>query len=578
MKIKQIEIHNFRSIKSAKFKLNDYSLLIGENNAGKSNVFRALRIFYEDNLKYDEKTDFPKFNTDDDESWIEIEYQTNPDEQETLKDEYKNTDGILKVRKILKIQKTIFKPLVKSNQSNIFAYEKGELSTNYFYGAKNISQSKLGKVIFIPEISKVDDNLKMSGPSPLREMINFVVKKVITKSESFNRLNQSFESFNSEFKSEAKDDFSIDELEKDINKEIESWNINFGLNINPIKPTDIVKNLVSHYVQDGNLDNKIVSIDSFGQGLQRHLIYTLLKLSTKYADNSTNDSKKEFNPDFTFILFEEPEVFLHPSQQEKININLQILSKEKNQQILITSHSPIFVSKNISFLSSLIKVKRESSSKLFQIKNEEIVTLFADNNSLFEHFRTLLDDPKIEELLKTKIRHYSLANESDDIELKLEQEKFKYSLWLDGERTSLFFAKHVIICEGASEKVFIDYLLNNEWIELKNKNIYILDSLGKFNIHRYMNLFKYLGINHSVLMDNDENDTQEIVNSFIESNKNEYTNKIVLFDKDLEAFLGIDTPKRKDLKPLNIMYQYNKNNITLDKIYKLKEKLINLIE
>ena len=57
MKIKQIEIHNFRSIKSTKFNLNDYSLLIGENNAGKSNVFRALRIFYEDNLKYDEKTD-----------------------------------------------------------------------------------------------------------------------------------------------------------------------------------------------------------------------------------------------------------------------------------------------------------------------------------------------------------------------------------------------------------------------------------------------------------------------------------------------------------------------------------------
>lgn len=578
MKIKQIEIHNFRSIKSAKFKLNDYSLLMGENNAGKSNVFRALRIFYEDNLKYDEKTDFPKFQTDDNESWIEIEYKTNADEQETLKDEYKDENGILKVRKILKTQNDKFKPLIKSNQSNIFAYKNGELSTNYFYGAKNISQSKLGKVIFIPEISKVDDNLKMSGPSPLREMINFVVKKVITKSESFNKLNQSFETFNNEFKSEAKDDFSIDELEKDINKEVESWNINFGLNINPIKPTDIVKNLVSHYVQDGNLGNKTVSIDSFGQGLQRHLIYTLLKLSTKYVDNSKTDTKKEFNPDFTFILFEEPEAFLHPSQQEKININLQILSKEENQQILITTHSPIFVSKNISFLSSLIKVKRENSSKLFQIEKEQIELLFEDNNGLFEHFKSLLDKPEIEESLKAKIRKYSLANEDDDTELKLEQEKFKYSLWLDSERTSLFFAKKVIICEGASEKVFIDYLLNNEWLKLKNQNIYILDSLGKFNIHRYMNLFKYLGINHSVLMDNDDNETQEIVNDFIESNKNEYTDKIELFEKDLENFLGIEVPHRKDLKPLNIMYQYSKENIPNEKIKELKKIIEDLIQ
>ena len=349
MEIKQIEIHNFRSIKSASFNLNDYSLLIGENNSGKSNVFRALRIFYENNLKYDEKSDFPKFDTDDNESWIEIEYFTNANEQETLKDEYKSDDNILKVKKILKTQNKDFNVLVKANQSNIFAYEKGELSKNYFYGAKNISQSKLGTVVFIPEISKIDDNLKMGGPSPLREMINFVIKKVLTKSESFNKLNLSFETFNNEFKSEAKDDFSIEELENDINKEMKSWDINFGLNINPIKLTDIVKNLVSHYIQDGSLGNKTVSIDSFGQGLQRHLIYTLLKLSVKYVENSKNETKKEFDPDYTLILFEEPEAFLHPSQQENLNINLQILSKEKNQQILITSHSPIFVSKNISF-------------------------------------------------------------------------------------------------------------------------------------------------------------------------------------------------------------------------------------
>jgi len=579
MKIKQIEIHNFRSIKSAKFKLNDYSLLIGENNAGKSNVFRALRIFYEDSLKYDDKTDFPKFSENTDyESWIEIEYITNSEEQKTLKDVYKNENGILKVRKILKTQDAKYKSFIKSNQSNIFAYEKGKLSTNYFYGAKNISQSKLGKVIFIPEISKIDDNLKMSGPSPLREMINYVVKKVITKSESFNNLNQSFEIFNNKFKREMKDNYSIDELEKDINKEVESWNINFGLNINPIKPTDIVKNLVSYYVQDGNLDNKTVSIDSFGQGLQRHLIYTLLKLSTKYMDNSKNDSKKEFNPDYTLILFEEPEAFLHPAQQEKTNINLQILSKEKNQQILITSHSPIFVSRNISFLSSLIKVKRENSSKLFQLEKEQIELLFEDNNGLFEYFKDLLNKPDIAPQLKEKIKQLSLANRNDDIELKLEQEKFKYSLWLNSERTSLFFAKKVIICEGSSEKIFIDYLLNNEWIELKNKNIYILDSLGKFNIHRYMNLFKYLGIDHSVLMDSDEDNIQKIINKFIELNRNNFTSKIELFDKDLEAFLGIDTPKRKDLKPLNIMYQYKKGNIKLYKIEELKEKIINLIE
>jgi putative ATP-dependent endonuclease of the OLD family len=376
MKIEKITIHNFRSIKDASFKLKDYSLLIGENNAGKSNVFRALRIFYEDSLKYDDKVDFPKFETDDKESWLEIEYITTPFEQENLKEEYKSDNNVLRVRKILKTQDKDFKALVKANQSNIFAYENNKLSNNFFYGAKNISQSKLGNVIFIPEISKIDDNIKMSGPSPLREMINFVIKKVITKSESFNKLNKSFEVFNNEFKSEVKDDFSIEQLEKDINDEVKHWNINFGLNINPIKPTGIVKNLISHYIQDGNLNNEIVSIDSFGQGLQRHLIYTLLMLSAKYADTPVKEEKKEFNPNYTLLLFEEPEAFLHPSQQEKLNVNLRILSNQNNQQIIITSHSPLFVSKNITHLSSLIKVKREQSTKLYQLTNVQIDSLF----------------------------------------------------------------------------------------------------------------------------------------------------------------------------------------------------------
>jgi len=578
MKINHIKIHNFRSIKDGEFDIENYSLLIGENNAGKSNVFRALRIFYEDNLKFDIKSDFPKFETNDKESWIEIKYETDADEQESLKKEYQDDDNILRVRKILATEDTKFKPLVKANQSNIFAYENGVLSENYFYGAKNISQSKLGRVIFIPEISKVDDNLKMSGPSPLREMINFVVKKVITKSDSFSKLNQSFETFNNEFKSEAKDDFSIDELEKDINQEVSSWDINFGLNINPIKPADIVKNLVSHYVQDGNLGNKTVSIDSFGQGLQRHLIYTLLKLSAKNPDNTQNEKKKEFNPDLTLILFEEPEAFLHPSQQEILNINLQKLSVDYSQQIIITTHSPIFVCRNINQLASLIKVNRTESSKLYQISQNDIDNLFADNNGLFQHFQSLLENPETSDELKAKIRKYSLAREDDDAELKLEQEKFKYSLWLDSERTSLFFAKQVIICEGTSEKVFLDYLLNSEWIDLKDRHLYILDSLGKFNIHRFMNLFASLGIKHSILMDRDENETQQIVNEFIDNCKNAYTLKIDLFDKDLEDFLGIPSPPRKDLKPLNIMYQYKNEAITEEKIAELREKIENLIE
>jgi len=55
MKIKSVKIHNFRSIKDAEFGLNDYSVLVGANNSGKTNILTALRIFYEDGVKFNEK-------------------------------------------------------------------------------------------------------------------------------------------------------------------------------------------------------------------------------------------------------------------------------------------------------------------------------------------------------------------------------------------------------------------------------------------------------------------------------------------------------------------------------------------
>ena len=224
MRIKTITIHNFRSIKEAEFNPYTYSVLVGANNAGKSNVLTALRIFYEDEIKFNERSDFPKFQTEDNESWIEIEFLLTDDEFGNLKDEYKNPGNILKVRKYCKSENR-----VKANQSNIYGYENGVLSENLFYGAKNISQTKLGSVIYIPEVTKTDETLKLSGPSPLRDIITFVMKKVVKTSESFGSLNKAFEEFNSKFKEEAsKDGFSLNRLRKEINDNLKQWEVEFN--------------------------------------------------------------------------------------------------------------------------------------------------------------------------------------------------------------------------------------------------------------------------------------------------------------------------------------------------------------
>jgi len=46
MHITTIEIHNFRSIKKLSINVRALTVLAGENNAGKSNILRALDIFF----------------------------------------------------------------------------------------------------------------------------------------------------------------------------------------------------------------------------------------------------------------------------------------------------------------------------------------------------------------------------------------------------------------------------------------------------------------------------------------------------------------------------------------------------
>lgn len=574
MKIKSITIHNFRSIKEAKFDLYAYSVLVGANNAGKSNVLTALRIFYEDGIKFNDKSDFPKLQTGDNESWIEIEYLLTNDELGNLKEEYKNPDNILKVRKYHKSED---RNRVKTNQSNIYGYENGVLSENLFYGAKNVSEAKLGSIIYIPEVATTDETLKLTGPSPLRDVVTFVMNKVVKNSESFGSLNKAFEEFNSKFKEEAsKDGFSLSKLKQEINKSLKEWEVEFNLNINPVRPEDIIKNLVSHNAIDKNLDKEI-DVKYLGQGLQRHLIYTLLKLSSQYTEKKIYE-KKEFSPDLTLILFEEPEAFLHPGQQEFLNISLKSLSSEDGQQIIIATHSPIFVSKNIEDISVLIKLKRENGiTQVFQVLEDTRKTIIQQNNELAQLLQSKLNDLSVDQLSKNRI--IIILGDTDD-DTRMEEEAIRYLLWLDSERCSAFFTNIVLICEGATEKTFVDYLIKNEWSNLREKRIYVLDAMGKFNIHRYMNLFKELGIYHSVLADKDESTTvHEFINKFVEGQKNGFTKSIDFFDRDIETFLGINAPpsNRKDKRPLNVMWHYFKGKISRDKIDALKNKIEGLL-
>ena len=253
MKAISIKIHNFRTILDAEVFLTSYSLLVGTNNSGKSNFVDAIRVFYE-KISFDKDSDFPKFPTQDNETWIEIHYKPTPEEFALLKTEYQLPDGTFRVRKYLQ---TELLDADGKSKLGIFAYDSaGQLSDSRFYGTKNVQQGKFGEVIYIPAVSKLDEHTKLTGPSALRDLINSVLKKVIDGSAAYGNLINAFEVFGGKIKGEENTDGnSLSKIEREISTEIEGWGTSFQLAITPITSEDLVKSLIGAQIQDKELGN-----------------------------------------------------------------------------------------------------------------------------------------------------------------------------------------------------------------------------------------------------------------------------------------------------------------------------------
>lgn len=559
MQINLVTIHNFRSIADGTFGMGNYSLLIGANNSGKSNVVDALRIFYEKGLKFEKSRDFPKFATDDKDSWIEIEYILNDEEYTNLKDEYKRSNNHLKVRKYFLTNQ---KDHNGKTKQGIYAYVKDSISDEHFYGAKNVQQGKLGDAIYIPAVSRLDDHTKLSGPSALRDLLTDIVKKLVKSSTAFNALADSFETFKEGFKvEETKDRKSLSGLENDINNHIKEWGAEFELNIDPVDEANIIKNLVSFKIIDTALGARLEA-GQFGQGFQRHLIYPLIRIAAEYQTVAASTGKKEFMPNMTLLLFEEPEAFLHPTQQNMLCRSLQDIAIQEGNQVLSSSHSPHFVSLNSDDIPSIIRLYRHDATTMIgQIDSEALNQIFADNL-------------QINVLLK------GTRYEADSDDLKEDMEALKYFMWLDSERCGMFFARQVLLVEGPTEKVLLNHLFHSGVIEMPVGGVFVLDCFGKFNIHRFMNLLGPLNVVHSILFDGDGGRPPHgDIKQLIESCKNSCTRHIETFPDDIETFLGIEKCKKAHRKPQHLMLKLKEGKIAQDKIDALKnigERLIQI--
>lgn len=95
MKIKTIEIENWRSIKNMTISAQDLMIIIGQNNHGKSNLLSALLFFFGE-IKHQNLDFFQKTN----ELFVDIEFSDLDEQDNTTFQKYITKQGTIKVRKI----------------------------------------------------------------------------------------------------------------------------------------------------------------------------------------------------------------------------------------------------------------------------------------------------------------------------------------------------------------------------------------------------------------------------------------------------------------------------------------------
>jgi len=542
MKLRTVHVHNFRGILDQFFDAMDYSLLLGPNNSGKSTFIDAIRAFYEkEGFKFKPSEDFPHIVTQDDESWVELSFELTKGEEESLADDYRDGSKTLRVRKYFRtVQK---KGDGKSKAGFIFGYDKsGDLADDAFYGAKNVQSGKLGDLVYIPAISKVDEHAKLSGPSALRDLLSGIMADVVEGGGAFPEFVKGLEVFADTVRTEETEDKrSLSGFEAQLNGMIASWDTEFRLTFPPPSSASIIKNLLQWEIKD-SYHGQPQSIEHYGSGFQRHLIYCLIQLGAQYIGQKKKTKKKDFTPDLTLVLFEEPEAFLHPPQQVDLARNLREVASRPTWQVICSTHSSHFASRQASDIPSIVRLRREAGEmKAAQISKSEwssIVDANAAINSIAEKY------PK-------------LANRLHEDDKKPEMEAVRHFLWLNPDRTSAFFANHVLLVEGPSEVAFINRLVGDGELEGDHCGLHVLDCIGKFNIHRFMNLLGALGISHAVLHDDDhQRQWNAEINELIVDSRNTFTLDVRSLPGDLESMLGIPKAGSPHRKPQHVLYQY----------------------
>ena len=353
MKITNIKIENFRSIKQTDFATTDFNICVGQNNCGKTNFFEAIEFFF-NGIGRGGNVEELKFKREaDNEIIVEVTFSGAIAGAAQMQNQANKT----KIETALNGSDTVMfrRSSTVPNKRKMFVGGAEVQPGTGFDAALN---DFLPKFEYISTKQYYDSVAKYAKTTPIGIMLSGVLTTILQS-------NQQYQEFQAKFRELFEDDNS------QIKAEFEAIGNKVKFYLEKQFPdTTKVKFEVSAPAFDDLLKNFETTVDDGvetlaeekGDGMQRALMLAIIQA---YADfRKLND---DLGKSFLFFI-DEAELHLHPTAQRKLKNVLHTLS-QSTDQVFINTHSSVFVADNYTG-QTIFKVEKSSGETEIEATTE----------------------------------------------------------------------------------------------------------------------------------------------------------------------------------------------------------------
>ncbi len=503
MKIEKVTVKNFKGLgpKAVTFAWKDITVLIGENNVGKSSILAALGIYFSGTKTIDRSLYYK--NQSDESNAIEITcvFSALTDLDKAHKAVTSNTyDDRWTLRKKYWWSETEsdFKYSVKTGSTETDWKENPGGAAPI---ADNLLIEPQSNLITIEAVKDASTEGSAGAKSAFGQLFKLMVEAALVEKQEVKDLSAAVSKVLALYEKDTSGNHAITEiadLERQLTEKLSRViSAKTTITAAPPKSIESVFPIPSLQVDDGYL----TGIAGQGQGLQRSLILCLLEL---LASKKTN--RQKYPGVGNILMIEEPEIYMHPQMQRKMADVLYDLAEKGEFQVLCTTHSPIFIRLDKSH-RALVRVVKDANWE---------VTAIQTTNELFS---------------------------GSDAEDKKKRMNMLYNF--DPAVNEMFFARRVLLVEGKTERVSLEKaaellgVFDENPERRRELTLVSCDSID--NIPAFVEVLNHFGIEYFVIYDKDVGKPTERVGKEIEVLA---PGKAKGFPQDFEATLGYTASDR----------------------------------